>query len=215
MLENQTPKSARLKIYDMPLSGNCYKVRQLLSFLDIAFDVVPIDLLNKQQKTPEFLALNTFGQVPVLNDGDLYLRDSQAILFYLAATYDDGTWLPRDAIGMAKVMQWLSTASNEIANSLAAARVFYLMKRPDINLQVATTRAHSLLNIINQHLATRAWLELDRPTLADIACFPYIAMAHEGKISLEHYPHTLAWIERFKQLPRFINLPSTTKDNNG
>jgi glutathione S-transferase len=199
--------SIMLKLYDVKLSGNCYKIRALLSFMNLDHEMIHVDLVNRQQKSSEFIALNVFGQVPVLVDGTETIRDSQAILFYLASTYGDGEWLPKDAVGQAKVIQWLSVAANEIANSFAAARVYYLFNRIEIDVQRATVRAHALLTTLDQHLTTRQWLEFERPTIADVACYPYIAMASEGKISLEDYPHVTAWLDRFKQLPRYVDLP--------
>lgn len=196
-----------LKLYDANISGNCYKVKVLLSFLNLNHEIINVDLFKREQKSPEFIALNEFGQVPVLVDGVETIRDSQAILFYLAATYDNGLWLPKDVIGQTKVIQWLSIAANEIANSFAAARVYYLLKRTEIDVERASARAHALLKTLDQHLTTRQWLEFERPTIADVACFPYIAMASEGKISLEDYPHVTAWLSRFKQLPRYVDLP--------
>src|SRR5689334_23042260 len=111
-----------LKLYDMALSGNCYKIRLMLSFLDLKYELIPVDLKIRQQKTQDFLAMNVMGQVPVLQDRDITIRDSQAILAYLARNYGGATWLPEDAESLAKTMQWLSNAANEIANGLAAAR---------------------------------------------------------------------------------------------
>lgn len=198
-----------LKLYDAKISGNCYKIRALLSFLNVDHETINVDLFKRQHKSDEFIALNEFGQVPVLVDGNETIRDSQAILFYLALKYDDGTWLPKDALGQAKVMQWLSISANEIFNSFAMARVYYLLNRKEIDVERSTARAYALLRTLEQHLSTRLWLELERPTIADIACFPYVAMAGEGRISLEDYPHVIAWLERFKQLPRYIDLPKS------
>lgn len=196
-----------LKLYDAKISGNCYKIRVLFSFLNVEHEVVNVDLFTRQQKSAEFIARNEFGQVPVLVDGNETIRDSQAILFYLASKYDDGTWLPKDAAGQAKIIQWLSVAANEIFNSFAMARVYYLLNRTEIDVERAISRAYALLKTLNRHLATRQWLEFERPTIADIACFPYVAMANEGKISLEDYPNVIAWLNRFKQLPRYVELP--------
>jgi len=196
-----------LKLYDANISGNCYKIKVLLSFLNLDYEIISIDLFKRQQKSAEFIALNEFGQVPVLVDGNETIRDSQAILFYLASRYDDGTWLPKDAVGQAKVIQWLSIAANEIFNSFAMARVYYLLNRTEIDVERATLRAHALLKTLDQHLTTRQWLEFERPTIADIACFPYISMANEGQISLEDYPHVCTWLDRFKQLQRYVDLP--------
>lgn len=197
-----------MKLYDMHFSGNCYKVRLLLSFLQLEHQLIPVNLMAREQKSADYLKINELGQVPALEDQGQYIRDSQAILIYLARQYDHSNqWLPQDALGLAQVSQWLSTASNEIANGLAAARVFHLFKRPEINIELATARAHHLLKVLNQHLEGREWLELTRPTIADVACFPYIAMAHEGQIDIQAYPHVTAWVERFKQLTGFIAVP--------
>lgn len=198
-----------IKLYDATISGNCYKIKVLLSFLKVEHEIINVDLFKRQQKSAEFIALNEFGQVPVLVDGNETIRDSQAILFYLASKYDDGTWLPKDSVGQAKIIQWLSISANEIFNSFAMARVFYLLNRAEIDVERATARGYVLLKTLDLHLATRQWLEFERPTIADIACFPYVAMASEGKISLENYPHVNAWLDRFKQLPRYVELPQS------
>lgn len=198
-----------LKLYDAKISGNCYKVRVLLSFMSLDHEMIDVNLFNRQQKSSEFIRLNEFGQVPILIHENETIRDSQAILFYLAATDGDGVWLPKDALGQAKVIQWLSIAANEIANSFAAARVYYLLNRIEIDVDRAVARAHVLLQTLDQHLLIRQWLECERPTIADVACYPYIAMASEGKISLADYPQVKAWLNRFKQLPRYIDLPQS------
>jgi glutathione S-transferase len=195
-----------LTLYDYTLSGNCYKVRLLLTLLKLEHQTIAVDLATRAQKETKFLHLNTLGQVPALQDGELVIRDSQAILVYLARRYGGENWLPNDAEGLAKVMQWLSNAANEIANGLAAARAYHLMNRV-VDIELATQRAHAMLDVLNRHLQQRNWLELERPTIADVACFPYVALAHQGKISLPDYPQVNAWVQRFKQLPGFIAMP--------
>jgi len=195
-----------LTLYDFTLSGNCYKVRLLLSFLDLAYEAIAIDLPARAQKSEQFLQINTLGQVPTLDDDNIVIRDSQAILVYLARRYGDESWLPNDAEGLALITQWLSNAANEIAHGPAAARAFYLMKRP-VDIELATQRTHALLAAMDKHLQSRQWLELERPTIADVACFPYIALAHQGHIALQDYSHVAAWVARFKKLPRFIGMP--------
>ncbi|MEK6749602.1 MAG: glutathione S-transferase family protein [Pseudomonadota bacterium] len=195
-----------LTLYDAPISGNCYKVRLLLSFLKIPHQTINVDLANRQQKTPGFLHLNPLGEVPVLQEDDLVLRDSQAILIYLARRQRDESWLPADAAKLAKIAQWLSTASNEIARGCAQARAYHLFNRTTIDIAHAHAQAQDALKFINNHLQTRTWLELERPTIADVACFPYIALVHLGKISLADYPAVEAWVERFKKLPGYITM---------
>jgi glutathione S-transferase len=195
-----------MKLYDFELSGNAYKVRLLLSFLKLAYERIAIDLKNAEQKSPEFLALNPLGQIPVLVDGDVCVRDSQAILVYLARRYGGELWLPTEAVAMSQVMQWLFTAGHEIQIGPSAARVFHLFGRP-LDINHATQRSHDVLRLLDGQLKGRDWLALDRPTIADVACFPYIALTKDARISLDPYSNVQAWIERFKQIPGFVEMP--------
>ena len=195
-----------MKLYNVDVSGNCYKVRLFLSLLKVDCEIVPIDIANKEQKSPAYLHKNPLGEIPVLEDGDLVLRDSQAILFYLARKYGNDDWLPSKPIEMALVMQWLFTACNEIARGPMDARFHYKFKL-DLDIEKAHEKSKSILTMINMRLANRDWLELNRATIADIACFPYIALAHEGKISLDTYPNVQKWITNIKELPNFISMP--------
>ncbi len=194
-----------MELYNTQMSGNCYKIRLLLSFLDIEHEKTAIDLKDKQQKTSEFLAVNPLGQVPVLEDQGIYIRDSQAILCYLARQYDvTQQWFPQDAIAMMQVLEWLFFANQSIASGLAAARAFYLVNKPYVQIEHATQQAHIVLDIVNHHLAEHEWLVGQAPTIADIACYPYIAMAAQGKIELDAYPNIQTWLQRFQALPQFI-----------
>jgi glutathione S-transferase len=195
-----------LKLYDFTLSGNCYKIRLLLSLLSLDHELIPVDLKSGEQKTPKFLELNQAGQVPVLVDGNLVLRDSQAILVYLARAYGEESWLPTQADSLGLIMQWLSMAANEIQQGFAAARVYHLFGR-QLDIEAATARAYSVLKLIDSQLAQRHWLELDHPTIADIAFFPYVALAADGKISLSDAPNVVNWIARIKQLPGYVGMP--------
>lgn len=97
-----------LKLYDLHRSGNCYKIRLLLSLIDLEYDKVSVNANAGENKTPEFLKLNPRGQLPVLVDDGRVLWDSTAILVYLAGTYGKGSWLPEDNYELAQVMQWLA-----------------------------------------------------------------------------------------------------------
>lgn len=198
-----------LKLYDFTLSGNCYKVRLFLSLLGLDYEPIAVDLRAGEHKKAPFLQLNPLGQVPVLIDDDVVIRDSQAVLVYLARRYSREDWLPTDAASMGKVMEWLSTAAKEIANYLATARLHYLFGA-NVDIELLEKQAHALLKVIDAHLSERHWLALDHPTIADLACFPYIALAGDAKISLEAYPHIGAWMTRLKQLPGFIVMPGIT-----
>ncbi|HSO06966.1 MAG TPA: glutathione S-transferase [Pelomicrobium sp.] len=198
--------SIERKLYARPLSGNCHKVRLLLGFLKLPYQEIPVDFPGGENKREPFLSLNPLGQIPVLVEGDLALRDSQAILVYLARKYGGEGWLPTAPFDMARVTQWLFTAANEIQHGPNLARLFHMMNaRVDIDL--ATQRAHAILRVMDGHLAGREWLECGRPTIADLACFPYIALAHQGGIGIEAYPGVARWVERIKALPGFTAMP--------
>lgn len=205
-VQHDTQEISTMKLYDLELSGNCYKIRLFLSLLDIKYELVSMDCMAGQHKSPEFLQLNPLGQIPVLEDNDLILRDSQAILVYLANKHGGEAWFPSDAAGMAQVIQWLSTAANEIARGPADARVGTKFGF-GINVDAAQKKAESILSIIEQHLNQYQWLALNRPTIADIACFPYVALAPEGGVMLDKYPAINQWCDRIKKLPNFIEMP--------
>jgi glutathione S-transferase len=193
------------KLYGTMLSGNVYKVRLCLALLDLAYEFVPVDLANRAHRADAFLQLNPFGQVPVLTEETLVLRDSQAILVYLAKQYGGGIWLPDDAVEMAKVMQWLSMAANEIEHSFTALRRHFLLKLP-IDVAKARRIAERLLHVMEHQLQKQAWLECNHPTIADIACFPYIDRAADAEVDLLPYPNVQAWLDRVRQLPYYIGL---------
>ncbi|MBW4575572.1 MAG: glutathione S-transferase [Aphanothece sp. CMT-3BRIN-NPC111] len=195
-----------IQLYGHELSGNSYKAKLMLSLLGLNYQWTKIDLLTGAHKQPEFLALNPFGQVPVLVDGNTVLADSQAILVYLARQYGSQSWLPLEPEPMSRVIRWLSTTAGEIRQGPESTRLYHLFNVSSINLERATQKSEFILTQLNDHLANREWLELGHPTIADVAVFPYIALAPDGKISLEPYPHVQAWIERLKHLPGFIGM---------
>lgn len=195
-----------MKLYDLELSGNCYKARLLLAFLGIEYELSPVDFLGGEHKTEPFAERNAFQELPILEDDGLILRDSQAILIYIARKYGGEAWWPTAPAGMAKVAQWLSTAGNEIARGPNDARLHDLFGYK-LDVELAREKSHYILKIIEKHLQDREWLELGRPTIADIACFPYIAIGHEGGVELDDYPEIRNWIGRIKSLPDFISMP--------
>jgi glutathione S-transferase len=195
-----------MKLYDLELSGNCYKVRLFAALAGIALDIVPIDFMGGQHKQAAFVELNPLGEIPVLVDGDLVLRDSQAILVYLALKYGGEAWLPKEPMHMARIVQWLSTAANEVQHGPGDARLIDKFAYP-LDKAFAANKAATILGVIDKHLATRQWLEMGRPTIADMAVFPYVALAPEGSVSLQPYPHIRDWIARIKSLPNFVPMP--------
>jgi glutathione S-transferase len=192
-----------MKLYDLEPSGNCYKVRLLCALIGQPIELVSVDFMAGEHKTPKFLSMNALGELPILDDDGFILRDSQAILVYLASKYGGEAWLPKDPANAAKVMQWLSTAANEVQHGPGDARLVDLF---GYKLDKATTVANSnkLLPIFEAHLGKNNWLEMGRVTIADIACYPYIGLSHQGGVSLEAYPNIRAWIARIKALPNYI-----------
>jgi glutathione S-transferase len=195
-----------MKLYDFELSGNCYRVRLLLALLGLKHEVVTVDLRQGENRQPWFLKLNPRGQVPTLDDGGTVVWDSMAILVYLARKYGGEKWLPIDPQGMAEVMQWLALMENEILYGLAKARVICKFKRPG-NLEEAQLSGRKGLDVLEQRLAAHPWLARDHVTIADVGCFPYVALASEGEIPLDPYPSVRGWIERIKALPGFVGMP--------
>jgi glutathione S-transferase len=194
-----------ITLYGHEISGNSYKARLLLSLLNLEYEWVRVDLMKGEHKSPEYLAKNPFGQVPFLVDGETQLADAQAILVYLARQYGGEQWLPLDALPLAQVIRWLSTAAGEVRQGPENARLYYLFGAgTNINIERATQKSEFILTQLEQHLSTRSWLEFDHPTIADVAIYPYIALARDGKIDLDAYPNVLSWIERIKQLPGYI-----------
>ncbi len=193
-----------IQLYGHELSGNSYKVRLFLSLLNLEHEWIQVDLMTGEHKSSAYLAKNPFGQVPTLIDGDVTLADAQAILVYLARKYGNDQWLPVDALPLAQVIRWLSITAGEVRQGPENARLYYLFGATSINIEHAHQKADYILTQLNQHLSTHAWLEFEHPTIADVAVFPYVALARDGKVDLAAYPHVLAWIDRVKQLPGYI-----------
>jgi glutathione S-transferase len=193
-----------IKLYGHELSGNSYKVRLFLELLNLNYEWIKIDLMKGEHKSPDFLALNPFGQVPLLIDGETKLADAQAILVYLARQYSGDQWLPLEALPLAQVVRWLSTTAGEVRQGPENARLYHLFGATSINIERAHQKAEHILTQLDEHLSTRTWLEFERPTIADVAVFPYVALAPDGKIDLTPYPHVLPWIDRVKHLPGYI-----------
>jgi glutathione S-transferase len=160
------------------------------------------------RRAPAFRELNPLGQIPVLQDGDVVLADSNAILVYLAKRYAAGTaWLPEDPVGAARVQRWLSQAAGEIMFGPASARVTARFYDTGVPAALSQTLAARVLGLMEGELAARDWLVGATPTIADIACYSYIAHAPEGGIALEPYPRVQAWVARVQALPGFVPMP--------
>lgn len=201
-----------MKIYDLELSGHAHRARLFANLLGLEYNLIPVDLLNGAHKQPEYLAKNPFGQVPVLEDDDVTVADSNAILVYLASKYDsDRTWLPESPDLAAQVQFWLSKAANELHHGPAAARLITVFGA-GYDPEVTIAKAHALLTIMNDHLQNKTWFVGDTATIADIALYSYTAHAPEGGVNLAQYPNIVKWLEKVESLTGFVAMPTTETD---
>jgi glutathione S-transferase len=205
---SSTKPAQPIRLHTTLLSGHGHRVKLFLTMLDLPFTVVELNMAAGDNRTPAHLALNPFGEVPVIEDGDVVLSDSNAILVYLARKYGDPSWLPQDPLGAAAVQRWLSLAAGKIAYGPCAARLVTLFGAPH-HLETAQKIASGLFRVLDAELSDKRFAVGETPTIADIAAHSYIAHAPEGGVSLEPYPHIRAWLKRVEALPRFLPMPAS------
>lgn len=197
-----------LRLHSTMASINGYKVRMLLSILDLDHELVDIDMYGGEHKREPFLSLNPFGQMPAMTDGDFTIADSHACLVYLARRYDgSGRWLPADAESGAKVAEWLSKSANEVHQGPWMKRA--KVRRPDaikVSDEEIDRRCDAILGIMDAHLAERDWLALDHATIADISCFGPISMLPDSGYATDRFHNLSRWLERIRDLPGAIDI---------
>ena len=202
-----------MKLYDYVLSGNCYKIRLLATFLDIDYEAVAVDFYpGREHKSAAFLKLNPLGQIPVLEDDGLIIRDAQAILLYLANKYDTAKrwWPADDPQRVGEIAMWLAFA-DQITTTAAAARLHDMLGY-GLDVEGARAGARDVFRVLEDHLSDREfdgvdWIVGSDATIADIACFPYTALSGDGGIDLSPYPAVQRWVRRFTKLPGFVTMP--------
>lgn len=199
-----------ITLYDYVLSGNCYKVRLLASLLKVELNCEAIDFHpGMEHRSSEFRKLNPLEELPVIRDGDLVLRDAQAILVHLASRYaEQDIWYPRTEAGT--VQQWLGFA--DLLTRTASAARLHDMLGFKLDVEAARAGARRAFRILDDHLTERElagnkWLVGEHPTIADIACFPYVALAQDGGLPLHDYAAIRHWIMHIKKLDNFITMP--------
>jgi len=197
-----------LKLHDYLRSGNGYKVRLLLAHVAVPYELVEYNILNGETHTPEFLALNPNGRIPVLelDDGSV-LPESGAALYFLA----DGTnFLPEDTYDRAQVLQWMFFEQYSHEPNIATARYIldYLPKDDPRHETLPAKRegGYAALNVMEKQLDVHLWLAADTFTIADIALYAYTHVAGEGGFDLSKYPNINAWIERVAGMPAHIQI---------
>lgn len=195
-------EGTRLRLYDYAASGNCYKVRLLLAVLDRPHERVRVDIFAGETLTPEFARLNPARETPVLElaDGEALVQ-SNAILWFLGEGTD---YLPGDALGRARVAQWLHFEQERIMRGIGAARFFLLTGREPGQVEGRRALGHGALDMLAAHLERRPFLVGERPTIADVSAFAYTSVAPDAGIDLDRWPTVQAWLRRVRDLPRFV-----------
>lgn len=206
MADANAHNGAPVKLYRSPMSGHCHRVELMLALLKIPYETIDLDMRNGAHKAPDYLEISPLGQVPAIEDNGVTLSDSNAIITYLVERYGDASaWRGADPVEKAQVQRWLSIAAGEIASGPCAARLVTLFGAK-LDHEAAKAKAHALFAVMDAHLAARDWLVSSHPTLADIACYSYIAHAPEGGVSLSPYPSIRAWLGRIEALPGFVGM---------
>ena len=201
--------TSEIVLHGTGLSGHTHRVGLMLNALGLGYRFVEAPAAVRA--SPAFLALNPLGQIPVLEDGDVILADSNAILVYLARRYaPDSAWLPQEPVAAASVQRWLSIAAGEVMHGPATARMISLFGLPDDPVRAARI-SERVLTFMDGHLEGRRFLAADHVTIADLACYSYVAHAPDGGISLEPYPAVRAWLTRVEAQAWFQPMPDFAK----
>lgn len=199
------PTESNLRLYDYADSGNCYKIRLLLTQLRQKYERVDVDILKGEARTPEFATKNPNQKVPVLEwpDGRC-LAESNAILFYLA---ENSEYLSDDPWVRAQILQWLFFEQYSHEPAIAVVRFWHHSGTVDDNrhlLDGQMKRGYRALTLMEDHLADTEYFVGGSYSIADIALYAYTHVADEGGFDLTSYPYTRDWIERVSNQPRHV-----------
>ncbi len=197
-----------MKLYHHPISGHAHRTQLFFSLIGQPVEIVHVDLAKGAHKAPEYLAMDRFGQVPVLDDNGTIIGDSNAILVYAAKKFGRTDWLPEDPTGAARVQRWLSVAAGHIAFGPGAARLVTIFNA-GFNPAEVIERSHAILKLIEAELEGREWIAADHATIADVALYSYIARAPEGNVDLSAYTNVNRWLARIEALPGFVEFGKT------
>lgn len=194
-----------MKLFTYIQSGNCWKIRIMLSMLNLSAEEIEIDLLKGEHKKIEYLDINPNGQVPALVDGDLIITDSATILVYLATKYGAGKWFPEDLVENAEVFKWFTAVGNGVDQGVFAAR---MVKKFNASYDYVSSveRGIALLNKLELHFLTKNWLVGNKISVADLHMYPYVKLAGEGGIDLSLYNKLQQWFKRIESTPGYIDI---------
>lgn len=199
-----------LRLYNSSFSGNCYKIRLLLTQLSIPFERIEVNILNGESRTAEFLAKNPNGRVPLLEtDSGQFLAESNAIIFYLS---EGSQFLPQDRFLRAQVLQWLFFEQYSHEPFIATSRfwISYLGKAEEYKEVLAQKQqpGYAALAVMEKHLHAHNFFVGEQYTIADIGLFAYTHVAHEGNFDLTNFPAIQTWIKRVESQPQHIRINS-------
>lgn len=197
-----------INLYYHPLSGHSHRVRLFLSILGVRYELNQINFRGGENRSQEFLKLNPFGQVPVLEDDGIFVSDSNAILVYLAKRYGDHSWLPETPAGAAAVQRWLSVAAGEMTAGPARARQVTVFAA-NYDAKEVLAAAHGILALVDKELAGTGWIAAIHPTIADIALYSFIANAPEGNVDLSAYRKICDWLLGVEAIKGFVPFAKT------
>lgn len=201
------------RVYGDMRSGNCYKIKLLMRFLDIEHDWQHVDVLAGETRTPDFMDKNSNAKIPLLEiDNKVYLSESNAILNYLA----EGTeYLPDSGLPRARVLEWQFFEQYSHEPYIAVARFInkFLDMPPDRLEEYESKRAggYKALSVMEHQLGITPFLVGESPTIADISLYAYTHVCHEGGFDLQGYPAIRAWLKRIETQPNFIGMPEENK----
>ena len=197
-----------MRLYRFAVSGHAHRVELFLSLLGKDYEKVEVNLLEGEQKAPEFLRKNVFGEVPVLEDEGMIIADSNAILVWLASKYDSKrNWYPQEPKLMAEVQRWLSVASGRLAFGANHARMIKKFGMTNYNYEQAKQITEDTYTAMDRHLEERSWLVGNGATIADVACYSHIAGSGEGQIPVDSWRYVKEWMGRVEALNRFLPYP--------
>ena len=199
------------KLYSMQRSGNSYKVRLALALLNTPYEAIEIDILRGESRTPEFLAKNPSGQVPLLEVDGRFLAESNAILWFVAT----GTALsPESRIERAEVLRWMFFEQHALEPNIGAAYFWLALVRGGRDLQTHALedwmeRGYAALQVMENHLKIHRYFAADQLTVADIALYGYTHVADRCDFDLATFPAIREWLRRVEQTPGFVSMDWT------
>ena len=195
-------------LYSMRRSGNCYKVRLALARLDIPHELIEIDILKGETRTPEFLAMNPSGHVPLLEaTPGRYIAESNAILWYIAGRTP--LFPETDRAERAEMLQWMFFEQHSLEPNIGAAYFWLALVKGGRELQQHALEdwmqeGYRALGVMEKHLATRQFFAANRYSIADIALYAYTHLAHQCDYDLAGFPAVRGWLDRVAAQPNHI-----------